>query len=67
MAKIINLRQARKTRDRDARKAEADANAAKHGRTRSARKQEEALTALERQRLDGNRLDKTGEDDDGPG
>jgi hypothetical protein len=31
MAKIVNLRRARKARARDAARAEADANAARHG------------------------------------
>lgn len=57
MAEIINLRQARKTRARDEKRAAADENAARHGRSK-------ALKALERARndraaaeLDGHRRD----------
>ena len=61
MAEIVNLRQARKRRARDTARAEADANAARHGRARSDREAAEALDALARRNLDGHRLD--GDDD----
>lgn len=57
MAEIVNLKAARKTREKVASKAKANANAAKHGRTK-------ALIALEKARaekaaadLDGHRRD----------
>ena len=40
--KPVNLNHARKTRDRAAEKARADANAAKHGRTKAERLAEAA-------------------------
>ncbi|MBU6266188.1 MAG: DUF4169 family protein [Sphingomonadales bacterium] len=57
MADIINLRMARKARDRQAARGAADANRAKHGQTRG----EKAARALDAARLarvvDGARLD----------
>lgn len=47
MAEIVNLRMARKARDRREREAEAAANRTLHGRTRGERRQDED----ERQRL----------------
>ncbi len=57
MSKIVNLRQARKQRTRSKAKATADANAAKHGRTKADRKQTEAATTLDQRRLDGHKRD----------
>ena len=57
MSKIVNLRQARKQRTRSEAKATADANAAKHGRTKADRKQTEAATTLDQRRLDGHKRD----------
>lgn len=48
MAEIVNLRQARKARDRAADKAAAEANRARHGRTKA----EKLGTEAERARLD---------------
>lgn len=52
---VINLRQARKNRDRAEKRAAGDANAAKFGRTKA----EKALTVAEAERvervLDGHR------------
>jgi hypothetical protein len=42
MTKIINLRQARKQRDRDAKRAAGDTNAAKFGEARPLRQAREA-------------------------
>ncbi|MBC2664069.1 DUF4169 family protein [Novosphingobium flavum] len=47
MAEIVNLRMARKAKDRAAREAEASANRAAHGRTKAERRAAEA----ERERL----------------
>ena len=52
-ARIINLRTRRKQKARDAAKAGADANAAKHGLSRGARQQDEAERAREARHLDG--------------
>lgn len=56
MAKVVNLREARKARERAARRAEGDANAAKFGRTKAERQMEEARAAKARAFLDGHRL-----------
>ncbi len=55
MSEIVNLRQARKRRDRDEKRRKADENAAKHGRAKADRERHDALTNLERRRLDGHR------------
>ena len=57
MSKIVNLRQARKQRIRSEAKAAADANAAKHGRSKANKEQTEAATSLEQRRLDGHKRD----------
>ena len=51
MTDIVNLNKVRKDRDRTARKAQADANAAKHGRTKAERLAEAAREAKARVRL----------------
>ena len=48
----INLRQARKARDRGAREAAAAVNRAAHGRTRAERERDAAAEALRRRLLD---------------
>ena len=53
MGEVVNLRQARKRRDRAERAAEADANRAKHGRTIAERDAEAAEEALRDRTLDG--------------
>ena len=60
----INLNRARKARARADRKAAADANAAKFGRTRAERAAEATRTARDALTLDGHRIDR---DDDGTG
>lgn len=76
MADILNLRQARKRRARDAARREGDANAVKHGRPKAARRLDAAVTSLETRRLDGHRRDREAPDpqtdpdtgaDDAPG
>lgn len=42
MTNPVNLRQVRKQRDRDARRAQADANAARHGEPKALREAREA-------------------------
>jgi hypothetical protein len=58
MAEIINLRMARKARARVAGDAQAQANRAKHGRTRAERKASEAETARLDRTVDGARREK---------
>lgn len=57
MAEIINLRQARKRKARDAGRREGDAAAARSGRSKAERARTEAETALAARRLDGHRRD----------
>ncbi len=52
MTDVANLNKARKDRDRTAKKAEADVNAAKHGRTKAERMAEAARDAQTKARLD---------------
>ena len=52
--KVLSLSKARKSRARDDAKRTADANAAKHGRTRAEREAAKAREAQERARLDGH-------------
>lgn len=62
MGEVVNLRQARKARKRSEAERLADANRAKHGRTKA----EKRLVETERQRLDaavdGARLKRDGAD-----
>ncbi len=64
-AEIVNLRKARKARDRSAREAEAAENRTKFGRTRAEREIAAARDDLAVRRLDGHRLvpPKPGKDD----
>ncbi|SFI35589.1 DUF4169 family protein [Jannaschia pohangensis] len=55
MKTVINLNKARKTRDRDADKARADANAARFGRTKAERQAEAARAEKAARDLDGHR------------
>lgn len=57
MSKIVNLRQARKQRDRTAKKADAAANAALHGRTKTERAAEDKAAKAARKHLDDHRRD----------
>ncbi|MDF0602035.1 DUF4169 family protein [Psychromarinibacter sp. C21-152] len=57
----INLNKARKARARVKKRAQADENAVKFGRTRSQRQADDARTAAARARLDQHRRD-TGDD-----
>ena len=52
MSQPVNLNKARKTRDRAAEKAQADANALKHGRTKAERLLEAAQAEKARRALD---------------
>ncbi len=55
MAEIVNLNRARKTKAREDRAAQADANRTKFGRTKAERERQTAQDALETQRLDGHK------------
>ncbi len=52
MSEIVNLNKIRKDRERTAKKAEADVNAAKHGRTKADRMAEATRDAQTKARLD---------------
>ena len=55
MGEILNLRLARKARDRKAREAQAEANRALHGRTKAQRRNETVEKARREAALDGAR------------
>lgn len=55
MAEIVNLRQARKVRARAAARQEADAKAAKFGRTKAERLREATEAARAQAELDGKK------------
>lgn len=57
MSKIVNLRQARKDRDRSEKKAQADANAVRFGRTKAQRLLEAAKAEQARRHLDQLKFD----------
>lgn len=57
MGDVVNLRRVRKVRQRTEAAAEADANRARHGRTRTERAAMEAAADLLRRTLDGAALD----------
>lgn len=56
--KVVSLSRARKDRARAARRVEADANAARHGRTKAERMAEDAAAEKARRALDGHALDR---------
>lgn len=58
MAEIVNLRMARKAKQRSAAKADAEAKRALHGRTRSERAATEAELARIERNVDGARREK---------
>lgn len=55
-ARIVNLRTKRKQKARDEKRAKADANAAKHGRTGAEVTRIARSSEIEAHRLDGHRL-----------
>lgn len=67
MAEIINLRMARKARERAAEKAQADANRAKHGRTLVERNVTEAEIVRIDRVLDGAKRERDGGPEQGDG
>lgn len=58
MTDIINLRQVRKRREREADATQADANRLRFGRPARERKLAEARTDLQDRHLDGHKLDR---------
>ncbi|MBK5934612.1 uncharacterized protein DUF4169 [Rhodovulum imhoffii] len=59
MAKLVNLRSARKARERAEKRAQGDANAARFGRSRACKDTEAAKADKARRHLDGHKRDKT--------
>lgn len=59
MAEVVNLNKARKARDRAARRAEADANAARFGRTKAEKDLEKARADKSARDLEAHRRDET--------
>ncbi len=57
-SKVVNLNKARKARDRAEEKAQADANALKHGRTKAQRLLEAAQAEKARRALDGAKFEE---------
>ncbi|GAB4392848.1 MAG: DUF4169 family protein [Kiloniellaceae bacterium] len=64
MSEIINLRQAKKRRARAEKEAQAAANRTKFGRTKGARKKDEAGQARAERDLAGKKLDSKRNDQD---
>jgi len=58
MNKIVNLNRARKIRAREEKRAQADANAVKHGRTKAERIAEAARSEQARRVLDQHNMDE---------
>lgn len=56
--KVVNLRTARKRRDRAAEEARAAENRTRHGRTKAERARDADRTARTDRHLDGHRLDE---------
>ena len=63
-AEIVNLRKARKARDRAEKEKRAEENRAKFGRTKAERELESANKAIDLRRIEAH---KRGEDDDASG
>jgi hypothetical protein len=61
MGEVVNLRRARKRREREDRRAEADANAARHGEPVALRRAREAEADRAARALDGARRDGEGD------
>ena len=57
MSEIINLKRAKKKRERAAKEAEAAANREKHGQPKAERDAEEARENLRNRLLDANKMD----------
>jgi len=58
MAKVTNLNHFRKTKARADKKARADENSVKFGRTKAQKSAEQKITDLNKRRLDGAKRDE---------
>ena len=58
MTNVTNLNRFRKQKARDEKRAEADANAVKHGRTKAQKSLEDARAEKAARNLDGHRRDR---------
>jgi hypothetical protein len=58
MGEIVNLRRARKARDKRAKEQAAQANRAAHGRSKAERELNAAQARLQNTKLDGHRRDR---------
>ena len=65
MAEIINLKLARKVRERQAKEREAEANRTKHGRTTVEKLRDAVEERKQRERLDALKRDVPGTDEGG--
>lgn len=63
MAELVNLRRARKQRERDANRKSAEANRLAFGRTKAERQLTEARNALAEKRIEGHRREGSDRDD----
>ena len=59
MSTPVNLNRFRKQKARDEKRAQADENAARHGRTKAERELDEARARKARAALDGHRRDSS--------
>jgi len=64
MADIVNLRRARKARDRVEKEGQAQANRARHGRTKAERSHDDLTRTRERRHLDGHQITDDDENKD---
>jgi len=64
MGEVVNLRQARKRRDREARESEADANRIKHGLGKVEKNLIAARREQDARKLEGHRLGSDAADKD---
>jgi len=58
MAEIVNLNRFRKTKSRAEKKAQADSNAVKFGRSKAEKQQESSSIEKRDRNLDGHKLDE---------
>lgn len=65
-AEIVNLRKARKARDKLAKEKRADENRAKFGRSKAERERKEAESAITNRRLDAHRRDGADDESEPP-
>lgn len=62
MGEVVNLRQARKRRDRSAREDEAEANRVKHGLSKAEKNLSAARRDQDARKLEGHRLEPDNKD-----